>query len=781
MGTHILIHAGLKQHRGVLANVFALILLVTVALSTVLTLWVNAGNHVEDGLEQAGFGELTVWVSGSENWVGLGDEIADQPEVDRVETQQVVFTNYTALGLESDSEGQLILYEPGRECYQFFTKDLDSYQPAPEEIQPGEVYVSPSLVSMFGLSIGDEIIFPIARSGRDLTLTVAGFFEDPVMGSSMIGMKGFLVGEADYRAALDIIDSSGIDALGRAGAMLHIFPAVDMSVAQLNTILNERTRLPQFVEFTHSREAIAGFMLVLQNAFSALFLAFAAVLLMAVLAVSGHSISANIRAEYKNMGILKTVGLTTTDLRLVLLAQYGAAVLAGMALGLTLTAPISSAVSGATVTTTGLKIPAVLPIGWVAAGFGGILLLLGGFIYWRAGKIGKVSPMRAIRGEMETSNSSGKPAVQIAEKALPLRLALRQLMTGRRMYIGALAVAVLLSFFAAMIGRMDAWLGPDGKGMMDAFNPADHDIGVQMFGEFTIDSAEDIVLQYSEITDTYLLAMPSASVNGVDYAANAISEPERFHILEGRACTGDNEIVLTEFVASDLGVDIGDTVTVRGDFSSGEYTVSGIYSCANDMGANVGLSQAGYLKIGRDDPRIWCWHFFLSDPSQKTAITQALEERFGGDVHVHENTWPGLFGIIAAMRALVAVMYGLVAFFILIVTAMTGSRVLESERRDIAIYKAIGFTEGQQRLSFALRFGVTGAVGAIIGVTLSAILSGPIVSAAMKLAGISNFAAVSSWGNTLLPWLIVTLLFAIFAYFAAGKIKRVALTSLMSE
>lgn len=445
----------------------------------------------------------------------------------------------------------------------------------------------PSLVSMFGLGIGDEITFPIARSGRDMVLKVAGFFEDPVMGSSMIGMKGFLVCESDYQTALNTIASSGIDALARNGAMLHIFPSADLPATQLNALLNQRVGLADFAEFSHSREAISGFMLVLQNAFSALFLAFAAVLLMAVLAVAGHSISTAIRAEYKNMGILKTVGLTTTDLRLVLLAQYGATVFAGLALGLILTVPISSAVSWAIVTTTGLKIPAVLPVGWLAVSFGGILLLLGGFIYWRAGKIGKVSPMKAIRGEVETSNSSSEPIVRITENALSLRLALRQLLTGRKMHLGALAVAVLLSFFAAMIGRMDAWLGPDGKGMMDAFNPADHDLGVQMFGASTIDSAEEIVRQYSGITDTYLLAMPSVSVNGVDYTSNAISEPERFHILQGRACTGDDEIVLTEFVAGDLGVDIGDTVTVRGDLSSGEYTVSGIYSCANDMGLSL--------------------------------------------------------------------------------------------------------------------------------------------------------------------------------------------------
>lgn len=316
---------------------------------------------------------------------------------------------------------------------------------------------------------------------------------------------------------------------------------------------------------------------------------------------------------------------------------------------------------------------------------------------------------------------------------------------------------------------------------MDAFNPADHDIGVQMFSDSTMEQAEEIVRQYSEITDSYLLAMPSVSVNGVDYTANAISEPERFHILEGRTCTAENEIVLTEFVAANLGVTIGDTVTVQGDMVSGEYVITGIYSCANDMGDNVGLSQAGYLKIGRDDSRIWCWHYFLSDPRQKTVITEALENQFGGDVHVHENTWPGLFGIIAAMRALVVLMYAITAVFILIVTGMTGSRVLAAEQRDIAIYKAMGFTDRQQRFSFALRFGVAGAVGTIVGLLLSMFLTDPVVSAAMKLAGISNFASALTVSSTLIPGLTVTLLFAGFAYLAAGKIRRVSLTTLINE
>lgn len=162
-------------------------------------------------------------------------------------------------------------------------------------------------------------------------------------------------------------------------------------------------------------------------------------------------------------------------------------------------------------------------------------------------------------------------------------------------------------------------------------------------------------------------------------------------------------------------------------------------------------------------------------------ITDALESTFGGDVHVHENTWPGLFGIIAAMWALVVFMYVITAVFILIVTGMTGGRVLAAEQRDIAIYKAIGFTDAQQRLSFALRFGVTGAAGAVVGIVLSAFLTDPLVSTAMKMAGISNFASVPAWNSTLFPLLTITVLFGVFAFLAAGKIKRVSLTVLITE
>lgn len=387
-----------------------------------------------------------------------------------------------------------------------------------------------------------------------------------------------------------------------------------------------------------------------------------------------------------------------------------------------------------------------------------IIILFTIFILWRTGEISAITPIKAIRKERNKLRISSLKRVSVLGKGLYFRLAFRQLMTGKRRYIGACIVTIFLVFFASLVGRMNSWLGADRKGMMDAFNPADHDIGIQVFGNLTAEEAEEMVHSYSDITDTYLLAMQGVAVNGIDYTVNIISEPERFHILEGRSCIADNEIVLTEFVAGDLDVAIGDMVTVRGDRGMGEYVVSGIYSCANDMGDNVGMSREGYLKIGHDNPSIWCWHYFLSDPSKKGSIMEALENAYGGDVHVHENSWSGLYGIIAAMKALMVFMYGIVFVFILIITVMTGSKILSAEQKDFGIYKAIGFRAERLWMIFALRFGMVAVIGFGIGMIFAEIFTDLLVSTVMKFAGISNFISVLSMSNILLPSGVVILL-----------------------
>ena len=778
-----LLKANLKSHRGTVLGVFVLILLVSLSLGTVLTVWLNSSRYVDSEMNRLDYGELTAWVSGLPDAAPLTEEISALDEVESVGVQSLIFSEYEIEDQESDSEGQLITYDPAHYPYKFFADDLSGYQAAPTEIAQGEVYVSSSMASMFGVQAGDSITFPIARSGGDVTFTVSGFYEDPFMGSSMIGMKGFLINGQDHEEIAGMIEESGADSLAREGFMLHIsqISGSALTAAQFNAFLNENTSLQSYAEFTHSKDAIAGFMLTLQNVFTSLLLAFVAILLLASMAVLSHSIGSTIEQDYTNMGILKTMGFTSGKLRKIQLLQYLITAVCGMGLGTLLSIPASGFICRMTVTITGLLIPSALPVGICLTALAAILLLLMGFVWLRTGKIRRISPVDAIRGTWKKSRESKRTAFPIQKKGFPCWLALRQLLSGKRRYMGACLVAVLLVFFASLIGRVDAWLGPNGEGLMDAFNPADLHIAAQPMGETTIDQVEQTIESYTSITDSYDLAMPSVSVNGVDMTANVITQPERFHLLSGQTCRKADEVVLTEFVAADLGVSVGDTVTLAGTLGSGEYTVSGIYQCANDMGMNIGMNREGYDLIGEESPAMWCTHYFLADPSLQPEIMQALQDTYGGDVYLHENSWPGLAGILSAMQALMIFLYGMVILFVLVVTLLTAGKLLRAEQKDLSIYRTLGFSAGQLRRSFALRFGAVALLGSILGIIFSAFLTDPLVAVLMRMEGISNFSSQPGIFTVLLPGIVVMVLFLLFAYLAAGRIGKASLASLAEE
>lgn len=778
MDLKLILKANIKRHFGSILSVFFLIFVVSVSLAATLSVWVSSTSYIVSETQRTGSGDITAWVSGTNEFSLPAEEISSLDEVKSINIQQIIFTDYEANKIESDSEGQLIKYSPEENNYKFFKSDLSGYMSKNPDINPGEIYVPTSMISMLDIKIGDTITFAIAREGGSVNLTVAGFYEDVFMGSSMIGMKGFLICGQDFESITETIENSGINSLARTGAMLHIFSDGNVSVDVLNNVINEKTSLKNYTEFIYSTETLNGFMLVLQNAFCGIITAFVTVLLAASFVVLEHNISSGIEADFSDMGILKTIGYTNKKLRFIQLLQYFTGIIPAVILGIIFSVPLADLICSATVTTTGVLIPAELPIFECTIAFSVIIAAAAAFIYFKAKRIEKIPPIQAIQNSFSQNNVK---TFALNGKSLHLSLAVKQLISDKKRYFGACAVAILLTFFASLTGRIYSWLGEDGKGMMDAFNPADHDIGVQSFGELTHDEFETVIQKHTSIVDTYLLAMPNVSVNGVDYTANVIDEPNRFHIISGRSCNAENEIVITEFISNDMNLQIGDTVTVSANSGSNEYLISGIYSCANDMGDNIGMSKDGYLKIGRDNPNLWCYHYFLENPDCKYDITAELENLYGGDIHVHENTWPGLFGIISAMQTLMVFMYAAVMIFILVVTIMTSGKIISAEQRDLGIFKAMGFTDNQLRVNFAARFALTASIGSAVGVVFAALFTDTLVSTIMKLAGISNFTSSPTVLEIIFPALVVVLLFAVFGFIVSGKIKKTDLTLLISE
>lgn len=773
--------ANFKRHKVAMLGIFTIMLIVSLSLISVLSIWWNTNTYLEKEMERMRYGDLTAWTGSIPDIEEVLTEIKQLPDVADVSRQHLIYSDYEIFDQHSDSEGQLIVYEPQTYPYRMFNEHQDGYRKDAVTISPKEIYISPALFTDQNIQIGDWISFPIGRQGNVATFQIKGTFEDPFMGSSMIGMKSFLISQEDYDEIKGWINEAGIDALAREGSMIHIEQTQQsgLSSAQFNQLLNEQTSLGEHVEFMHSKDAISGFMLILQNAFAGLSLAFSLILLLVSLLIISYSITTTLEQDRNNMSSLKTIGYDGAKLRALIRQQYLFVILSGFVCGAGASLCTVPLMSRLMVSFSGILTPAAPQIAlWVVLLIM-IIVFFCLFIEILTMRINAIRPINIL--QIETAHETKGGCIALQKQFLLLRISLRQLMSGRKRYLSISLTALLLVFITSMIGRMNSWLGPDGKGMMDAFHPADLDIGVQLMSNQNIEEVEQLIQQYTSIEDSYELAMPNVSVNGVDHSANVITEPERFHIQKGNTSQSANEIVITETAAEDLDIGIDDLVTLAYNGKSASYTVSGIYQCANDMGSNIGISREGFLRIGMDTPSMWCHHYFLERPDQKQIIIDALSSHYGGDVYVHENTWPGLFSIIAAMKALLVVMYVMTTFFILIVTIMTGRRIFLFEKRNLSLYKTLGYTSTQLRTTFAIRYGISAGIGSLAGILLSALLTDQIVKTMMKLYGISNFASHPDLITMLLPAMMVSTLFVCFAYLTSGSMTKLELKELLSE
>ena len=770
----MLLKAAIKKQKGSIVGIFLLVFVLALCLFSAITVYISGINSVEREMQRLGFGDFTIWTGGQPE--RLTTDIESLTDVDKVLCQPLIFAGYEINGSYSDNEGQLLVYD-GSVPYRFLSADGDE-QPIPD-ILPGTVYISPALRSNFDVEIGDTIQFELSRSNGIKGLKVVGYFADAFMGSSMIDMKSFLIHEDDWGDMQEVIsEAAEVDVLGRSGAMLHIFrnAGSELSDQDFQRQIYEFTDISLYTEFTYRQESILNYMLLLQNILSGFLIAFSAVLLVISLIIIGHSLSVVIEQEKQDTAILKTMGLSGSGLRGLYLTLYGGTVLSGLILGLIFAWKIAGLLAKAMVSSTGMLVELSFPAGVISAILLGILLVFAVFLFVRTRKILRIAPVQTIR---EVSDGK-KISSALRRRYLSLDIALRELRSGKRKYIALCMISVFLAMFLSVIGRMGTWLGPNGEGLMNTFSVADHDLGVQPFNaSVPMDEIERIINWYSPIKETYELAMQSVTVNGQEYTANVLNDTKWFHVLSGDVCDGDS-ILITDTVANELALSIGDTVQVAANGRMENYTVSGIYQCANGMGSNIGMSLGGYSKIGDITGYIWCYHYILENGSVRDYAMEYLQENYRG-IDVHTNSWSGLSGIVFVMHALIIGIYLVAALFILVSVALTANKLLQSETGKMAIYKSLGMSSGRLRFSFALRFLIVVIIGTGIGICLSALGADSAIGSLFKMFGIGEFNSGFSILGTILPMTAIPLLFFGFSLAFSAKLKQVSIINLISE
>lgn len=772
----VLLRSNIRKQKGSVIGIFLLMLIITVTLSSVLAIWDNSEIYVESEMNRVNYGDVIYWVSNKSDIDALQKDIQSMKDIDLAEVEQIVYVNCIVNGIESTSNVLLSVYDAQNYDYHIFRESTTEYESNPEILKQGEIYAPVSFKSIYDASIGDSFFIKNTTLGKEKNYKIKGFYEDPTAGSTMMGMKNSLISKEDMDILLE--ETEDIETDVEAAYCIHVFQSEDSSLTEkeLQHKISTETNIGQYTISAYIKNSIVGFMLMLQNIFIGFLISFVAILLVVSVIIIGHSIRSSIEQQYEDLGILKATGYTENDLRLIHILQYMMTLCMGFVAGICFSHLLVRNINRMLLPVTGIMTPDTIPIGLTFFCFGFIFGFIFLFILIKTIKIGRITPITAIRGEREDNFFRSHIHVAIHGKALSFWLAIRQLTTGGKHYIGACIITALLVFFLTLCGRIQSWMGPDGNGIMNAMGMASvdgrtYDMGITFQEDEIKKEVETLILTKTPIKTVYCTLSRTAQLGHTEYLMNVISNPEYFHMVKGRYCRNNNEIVITDTVAKEMNLAIGDTVTVSLGNKEADYIITGINQCAIDMGENFGVSTEGYKRID-DGTGQYFYNYILENSKEKSIICEQLKDEYGDQIYIDENTWSGLDGIVGASDALGYLMYGVSMIFILIVVFMTGSKILYQEQHNLGVFKSLGFQSKYLRISFALRFVIVSVIGSILGVFLSIIFTDPIVGKMFTFFGVSNFSSKLSTENTLESTAIVTLIFFLFAYLAGGKIKK---------
>ncbi len=777
------IKGNFRKNKSAYISIAVLMFVVSLALVAVFSILVNTGKRDREAMEEVGLGDIIASIRYEDSDMHyrsfcetLAEDLEACPEVSHVDR-----IPYLAMDIV-DFNGQkgnntVLVFDYQSEYVSYNIYDEDNNRIEQPVLNEGEICVPVCFKSLYKCKLGDVIT--LSYADLEFQYRIVSYLEDPYMGSPIMGIKTLLLSEKDIQNVL-----SRSEDFKDGCIILSIFrdEECNLNDTEFEAALNRATSYASYSWITLSRSQAYNYMTILTNIFSGILIGFIVMLVVATMVVLSHNISSSIEQDYVNLGILKAVGMTSGNLRISLMLGYLMAAFIGACLGVPAAIPVVAGINELTRPTTGLYVentPAFFVSGLVLMA---IFALLALFICFKLSRLSRITPVSAINGGRKDIHFSSLFKLPISKKMLGTSLAYRQLTSGKRQYIGAVIVTAILVMFMTMITDMCIWFGNDGERLRVMFEIVRYDVTVWTADDETRKEVDALLEEYTGY-ERFCFGSEYLLLNDTQIWCGITDEPERYEtVYKGRTCLYDNEILITEYVADNYGIGIGDTVELALEGSRAEYIVSGYYQCSNDAGKNIAMTYAGYERLaGEVKHNTYCYK--LEDKNMADEIVKTITEQYNQEQAVARESggFDGLSIIVDAVNGIAVVIYVLAAVFIIVTVILVCGKIFAREKQNYGIYKAIGFTSAKLRSQFAVRFVIASMAGSTIGIILTLIFSDMIVGALFSTFGISNFSSGLNIRAAVIPVLFMALVYYVFSYMVSKRMRKVTPRVLISE
>lgn len=593
-----------------------------------------------------------------------------------------------------------------------------------KSVPKGEIYATRFTEKNMGLKAGDKITVEIEGVSREFTF--AGGFKDAVLGSELMGIKRFIINSEDFDEYMS--DETIKNMYG--GKFLYIHADdLDKTLSQIADISDSFT----IANGTEVLDQAYIFDMIIMG----LILAVSMILIIISFAVLRFTIAFTISEEFREIGVMKAIGIRNIKIRGLYLTKYFVISVVGASLGLILSYPFGKMLINYSTESIIIDSGNNGFINAACAVLVAAVILL--FCLGCTGRVGKMFPIDAVRNGQTGERFRKKSVMSLGRSRLGTTafLATNDIVSSPKRYAVIILTFFLCMSLLIMLSNVTASL-KSGK-LVKYFGMADchavTDIGDEAMNFMAGDGHEKVEKYLDDMEQTLAEnGMPAECMKeyyiytmiryGEYESKTAILQGtgttmDMYEYLEGTPPQNSGEIAVTTLLAKKLGAEIGDTVTLS--YPTGETAeliITALYQSMVNQGISVRVHtdcDINYIAAsGSPGTQIK----FTDGPDDKEVLSriEKIKELYpkfsnvktAGET-VKDNT--GVGDAIDAVKKMSAILTVILAALI---TVLIARSFIAKEQAEIALLKAIGIRNAKIYGQYTLRFFIAAAAAVLL-------------------------------------------------------------------
>lgn len=657
----------------------------------------------------------------------------EQISVRQQEVLQIDPKDIKKEGGELEYNNTVVLSRTGNSIRIFDKNDQEVTQ-----VKDGEIYFSVKILEKEGLKEKDTV--EITADGTTRQFTVAGSVKDALFASEMAGMTRVFISDADY-------------------AYLNTTSAGHLYITCMDgqdEAFSEKFNQSAFTILMDIGRQEIRMMYLMDMAVAAVMLVVSVCLILISMVILRFTIHFTMSEEFREIGVMKAIGIADRKIRGLYIVKYLAISAVGGVLGLAFSIPFGKLMLGNL--THNIMMTADANLVWNILCTLLVVAFVILFSYSCTRKVKRLSPIDAIRNGENGERYVRKSVLSLHRSGLPTVgfLALNDILSGIRRYAALIVIFTIGILLVIIPVNTINTLQSDHLITWFSMAPCEHVISKEELFHADSNNRKQIeenlnrikqklsgkgiqVQVFEEVLFRMNISYEEKQESSLAFQGMGDITADQYVYLEGSAPRTYGEVGISHLIAKRLDAHIGDIVTIKNGDHDGTFLVTAIFQTMNNLGEGIRFYEKEQLDYRYVFGSFGIQLRYTDAPdSGELEYRKGLLEDLFADYEVYTageyiNEMIGdISGQLSGMKYLIL---AVVLCINMLVTVLMVKSFLTKEKGEIAMLKAIGFSNMSLAVWQTLRIGIVLLISAVLGTALSTPLSQVSIGPVFQMMG----------------------------------------------